>query len=185
VVGLQLMAIMHRFDMLSRAINNLPPAMMEEYCEAIVQCMIAADEHTQLQDLRMSAQGVLKWYGDDEEEEEDEGASVHDIRQAFKIIQCLDRLNAFEGKIRNQGWMKGERNYRHKLQERLQNLDDEDIAVLKRQMSHVSDHHRMNGTYANNGLNGVNNTLLQTVDSTHKDDMEWFNALANFAFNEE
>eukprot|EP00484_Ammonia_sp_Unknown_P009607 CAMPEP_0197080138 /NCGR_PEP_ID=MMETSP1384-20130603/213976_1 /TAXON_ID=29189 /ORGANISM="Ammonia sp." /LENGTH=471 /DNA_ID=CAMNT_0042519019 /DNA_START=27 /DNA_END=1442 /DNA_ORIENTATION=- len=164
VAALQMMAAMRRFDILWRAINNLPAGLMRRCCRSIAECIVCRDVNV----LRLNEHGMF-------ERIDYEQDIVEIVEDTFEVIQLLDELHS-TGRIVNEGWIEGERNFRVSLEEMLQNLDHKEVKL--RNVTSLKE--RVNGLHQRNEKYFANAHRQQSDR-----DMKWLNALSDFAFRDE
>ena len=169
ICGLQLMTFMRRWEMLSQCINNLPDVVIGKYCWSIIDCMIC--ENVNL--LQLNHDGIFIRSDNRDSLQMDENVKM--INSAFEIIQILDELHAV-GNIVNNGWIKGESDFRMDLEEKLQSLDYSEIKPKTVKYPLKETH---------NGVSQSNQRYaLNYKGNNNDDDLKWFDALSDFAFNE-
>eukprot|EP01084_Bolivina_argentea_P062707 114674_1 len=117
ICGLQMMAYLKYFDGLSRIINQLPNGLMETHCRDVIECCVCDDIHS----LFVDAEEGIFVHRDDACDDD-----IKYIKRAFEMIQVLDEIRTVHN-ITNTGWCEGEKKFRHKLQERLQQIDGENV----------------------------------------------------------
>jgi len=166
VCGLQLMGFMRSYRMFADAMNLLPDELLDRYCVEIVECMVSKDADALFMD---DESGILmsnefRSHGED-------GADINVINRAFKIIQALDEVYA-AGNIVNKGWIKGERAFRLRLQDLLQNIDQNETALRSPLLKERQ--------------NGISDLKQDRLTKSHRpsNELNWFDALSDFAFKE-
>ena len=171
ICGLQIMGYMRKWDLLSKAINNLSPMLIEKYCPFIIDCIICQNVHL----LKVSDDGIFI-IRDNVNSVED--INVEIINNAFEIIQLLDELHAVGDTIKNNGWINGERDFRIDLQQKLQKLDKSNFKIVN----------KLKYSLEESQINGINRSNQRYALNSDKDendsDVKWFDALSNFAFNQ-
>lgn len=164
--GLQMMGFMRSFRMFADAMNLLPDELLDRYCVEIVECIVSKDVDALSVD---DESGILisnefRAHGED-------AVDINVINRAFKIIQALDEVYA-AGNIVNKGWIKGERAFRLRLQDLLQNIDQNETALRPPLLKEMQ-----------NGIGDIKQDRL-TKSSRPSNELNWFDALSDFAFKE-